>query len=453
MNEPDGHEPRLRLPHPLILMSGCVFIAAAATWLLPAGLYDRVADAASGRDVVIAGSYHRTDGSPTTVLEALTAIPRGIVGVADILAMIFLIGGALTVIDRTGALGRAVGAFVARAGARGGLLLPVIAVLFAAGGMLFNMAEECVALVPVLMLFTRRLGYTREVVVMISIGSAALGGAFSHMNPFQVIIAQGVLELPSGSAAGFRLFFLALAIIIWCVFVMRYANRHRVAIAAAEDHPEPLRSSDVVVLLLMLATFAYLGWGIQFEGWDFVEMGAPFFGLAIVAGFVGGLGPAATADAFVAGARDMTFAGVLIGMARAIVLVLQDAQVVDTIVYGLFLPLEHLPVVASAVGMVIAHAVLHVPVSSVSGQAVLTMPILGPLADLLGMSRQVVVLTFQYGAGLIDMINPTNGALMAVLTAAGVRFESWIAAAFRIWLLLLALGIAAVVLAVLTDLS
>jgi uncharacterized ion transporter superfamily protein YfcC len=434
-------------------MSGCVFIAAAATWIVPAGVYDRVANPETGRDVVVAGSFHLTEGAPTTLLAALTAIPRGIVEVGDILALIFLIGGALTVVDRTGALGRAVGAFVARAGDRGGALLPVIAVFFVAGGMLFNMAEEIVALVPVLLLFTRRLGYTSVTVVMISIGSATLGGAFSHMNPFQVIIAQGVLEVPSGSAAGYRLVFLAIATLLWSSFIVWYAARHRQPTQAAEEAHEPMRSSDIIVLLLTLATFLYMGWGIQFRQWDFLQMCAPFFGLAIVAGFVGGLGNSATADAFVAGARDMTFAGLLIGMARAIVLVLQDARVVDTIVHGLFLPLEHLPVVASAVGMVIAQAVLHVPVSSVSGQAVLTMPILGPLADLLGMSRQVVVLAFQYGAGLTDMINPTNGALMAVLTAAGVRFEAWFAAALRIWLVLMALGVSAVILAVLIGLS
>jgi uncharacterized ion transporter superfamily protein YfcC len=445
---------RIRLPHPLILMSSCVFIAAASTWWLPAGVYERVADPATGRDVVVAGSYAITASKPTTPFEALTAIPRGIVAVADILAMIFLIGGALTVVDRTGALGRGMAALVRRSGSGSGLLfLPLVSLFFVAGGVLFNMAEEIVALVPVLLVLVRRLGYPPVVAVMVSMGSAALGGAFSHINPFQAIIAQQTVDLAPGSASGFRLVVLAVAVILWWLYLLYYARRHAVAPSAPERGEVTLRGSDIIVLALTLATFGYMGWGIVAGGWDFLQMSAPFFGLAILAGFVGGLGHSGTADAFVAGARDMTFAGLLIGMARAIVLVLQDAQVVDTIVHGLFQPLGNLPLLASASGMVLAQALLHIPVSSVSGQAVLTMPILGPLADLLQMSRQVVVLAFQYGAGLVDMINPTNGALMAVLAAAGVRYEDWLAAAFRIWLLLQILGIAAVVVAILIDLQ
>jgi len=444
----------LRLPHPLILMSGCVFLAAASTWWLPAGVYERAADPVTGRDVVLAGSYAITEANPTMPLEALTAIPRGIAEVADILAMIFLIGGALTVVDRTGALGRGMAALVRRSGPGSGLLfVPLVSLLFIAGGALFNMAEEIVALVPVLLVLVRRLGYPPILAVMMSIASAALGGAFSHINPFQTIIAQQALDLAPGSAGGFRLVVLAFAVVLWWLFLVNYARRHAVPGSVTEHDDEALKGSDIVVLMLTAATFLYMGWGIVAGGWDFLQMSAPFFGLTILAGFVGGLGNSGTADAFVAGARDMTFAGLLIGMARAIVLVLQDARVVDTIVHGLFQPLGELPVVASAAGMVLAQALLHIPVSSVSGQAVLTMPILGPLADLLQMSRQVVVLAFQYGAGLIDMISPTNGALMAVLAAAGVRYEDWLAAAFRIWLLLQILGIAAVAVAILIDLA
>jgi uncharacterized ion transporter superfamily protein YfcC len=216
---------------------------------------------------------------------------------------------------------------------------------------------------------------------------------------------------------------------------------------------DPVTFRDWIILGLVGLTFAFLAWGILVPEWDYLQMAAPFFGLGILAGFVGRLPVGDTAEAFVRGFRDMTFAGVLIGLARAIVLVLQDAHVVDTLVLALFTPLDNLPTMVSAVGMIFAQALVHIPVSSVSGQAVLTMPIVAPLADLLGMSRQVTVLAYQYGAGMMDMLTPTNGALMAVLAAAGVRYEEWFPVALRLWASLMALAAVAVIVAVFTGLA
>jgi uncharacterized ion transporter superfamily protein YfcC len=445
--------PRHWLPHPLVLLSGCVFIAAAATWVLPAGEFDRVLDPELGREVAVAGSYHPVEADPVGVMDALVAVPRGINEVADIIALIFLIGGALTVVDATGALGRGVGWLVRAVGGRSAIILPLVCLVFAAGGALYNMAEEIVALIPILLVLTHRLGYSPVVAALVSMGPAALGSSFSPMNPFQVVIAQGAAGIPTGSGTGFRVVFLVAALTLWIVLTLRYAARHRVEGESAVVEEDPATPRDWIILGALAATFAYLGWGILVPEWDFLQMAAPFFGLGILAGFIGRLGVTETAEAFVRGFRDMTFAGVLIGMARAIVLVLQDAHVVDTLVLGLFTPLDNLPTVVSAVGMVFAQALVHIPVSSVSGQAVLTMPIVAPLADLLGMSRQVTVLAYQYGAGLMDMITPTNGALMAVLAAAGVRYEEWFSVAFRMWALLMGIGAVAVIVAVATGLS
>lgn len=440
--------PRRWLPHPFILMTACVFLAAVATWILPAGEFERAYDEELGREVAVAGSYHPVEAEPVGVFQALEAIPRGIQEVGDIIALIFLIGGALTVVDATGALGRGVGALVRAVGGRSAVILPLICVLFATGGVLFNMAEEIVALVPILLVVTAKLGYRPVVAAMVSIGPAALGSSFSFMNPFQVIIAQGAAGIPTGSGTGFRIVFLVAALLAWIFMTLRLADRNRTERAEAVVEEPAASGRDWVILAAMLATFAFLGWGILVQGWSYTAMAAPFLGLGILAGFLGGISTGEAADAFIRGCRDMTFAGVLIGVARAIVLVLQDASVVDTLVLALFTPLDNLPTMASAVAMIFAQALVHIPVSSVSGQAVLTMPIVAPLADLLGMTRQVAVLAYQYGAGLMDMITPTNGALMAVLAAAGVRYEEWFAVAFRMWLTLMAIGAVAVVTAV-----
>jgi len=177
-------------------------------------------------------------------------------------------------------------------------------------------------------------------------------------------------------------------------------------------------------------------------------MAALFFALGVGAGLLGGRGLTGTAEGFVAGFRDMAFSGMLVGFAQAIFVVLGQGHIVDTIVQGLAAPLAHLPVALAALGMMAVHTALHLPVPSVSGQAVLTMPLLVPLSDLIGLSRQVTVLAYQYAAGLGDLVTPTNGALMAMLAACGVRFDQWLRFAGRLYGLLLALGVAAVVLAI-----
>jgi uncharacterized ion transporter superfamily protein YfcC len=166
--------------------------------------------------------------------------------------------------------------------------------------------------------------------------------------------------------------------------------------------------------------------GAKWLGWDFEQYSALFFLMGVAAGLIGGLGFGGTADGYVEGFRSMAFAGLLIGFARAIFIVLDQGHVVDTIVHGLLTPIAALPVTLSAIGMMAFHALVHLPVPSTSGQAVLTLPLLVPLSDLIGLSRQVTVLAYQYGAGLCELVTPTNGALMAMIAASGVRYEEWL---------------------------
>jgi uncharacterized ion transporter superfamily protein YfcC len=173
-------------------------------------------------------------------------------------------------------------------------------------------------------------------------------------------------------------------------------------------------------------------------------MAALFFAMGIVAGLVGGLGVGGTAEAYVAGFRAMAYAALLIGFARAIFVTLQQGRIIDTIVQGFFTPVAHLPLALSAVAMMGVHVLVHVPVPSPSGHAVLTLPILVPLADLLGLSRQVTVLAYQYGGGLCELLTPTNGALLAILAAAGVRYEDWLRFVLPVLAALFALGAGAI---------
>lgn len=434
----------VRFPHPLVLLLIGILLAAGLSYLLPAGQFERRDDPATGRSVVVAGTYHPVEPTPVGPFEAIVAIPRGMADAADVIFLVFLVGGAFMVVDQTGALRRGVDSLVRRLQDRELLVIPVVSLAFATGGVLQQMQEEIIALVPVLLLLTRRMGYDALTAAAMSIGAAAVGAAFSPINPFQVGIAQRLAELPLLSGGGYRMVFLALALAAWIGGTMRYAARTRTTPEAAEITGERLGGRDGAVLALVAGTFALFVVGVLRLGWGFHEMSALFFVMGVLAGLIGRLGVRGTTDAYLLGFREMAFAALLIGFARAIFVVLQDGQIIDTLVSGLFAPIAELPVSLSAFGMMIAQALIHFPVPSTSGQAVLTLPVLVPLSDLLGLSRQVTVLAYQYGAGLTELITPTNGALMAVLAAAGVGFERWLKFTLPLFAALFALGALAV---------
>ncbi len=439
----------LRFPNPIVLLTGCVLLAALGTWLLPTGEYERELDEATGREVVVAGTYHAVEPAPVGFFDAMVALPRGMIDAAEIVFLILLVGGAFTVVDKTGALGAGIAWITGALGGRPLLLLPVVCLPFAAGGVLYNLQEEIIALMPVLLVLTRRLGYPPLVAALVSIGPAMVGSAFSPMNPFQVGLAQRIAEVPLLSGWQFRSAFLILALAIWIASAMRWAERNRTTPDTGPDEDgSALDGRNSAILATVALTFGVLIWGILGLDWGFNEMSGLFFVMAFVVGAIGGLGFEGTALAYRDGFRDMAYAAVVVGLARAIYVVLADGRVVDTIVHGLFTPISGLPLAASALGMLVGHVAIHFPVPSVTGQAVLTLPILVPLSDLLGLSRDVAVLAYQMGAGLGDLIVPTNGSLLAVLTAAGLRYEEWITWVLPRYLALLALGAASTVAAV-----
>lgn len=454
-----------RFPHPLALLTFGIILAAALTYVVPAGEFDRRDDPKTGRSVVVSGTYHRVPPTPIGPAAMPLAVPKGIADAAAVIAVVFLAGAAFTVVDRTGALRRTLTALVQALGRHASIAIPICCVAFAAAGALFNMQEEIVALVPVLLLLSIRLGADGVTAAAMSIGAAAVGSAFSPVNPFQVVIAQQIADVPLFSASAFRMAVFVPALAIWTWGTMRHARR-----VAKTPNPESLRSgvrpqygaslgSDpeteshqgltaartTVIMLLVAAAFATFIFGLARYEWGFDELSAIFLTMGIACGLMGGLGINGTATGFVDGFKDMAFSALLIGFARAIFVVLNDGHIIDTLVNAMATPLADMPAAVAPLGMLALHTVTHVAVPSVSGQAVLTMPILAPLSDLLGVSRQVAILAFQYGAGLCELLTPTNGALMAVIAAAGVRYEQWMSFVLVQWALLIALGAVAIV--------
>jgi uncharacterized ion transporter superfamily protein YfcC len=447
---------KLRLPHPLILLLGGVAAAAALTWILPPGEFDRRDDAATGRRVVVAGTYHPVEPAPVGPFDAVVAVPRGLVEAADVVAVVLLVGGAWVVVDKLGTLARLVAALVGAFRRRGLLAIPVIAFFFAAMGALENMQEEIIPLVPVLLVLGRGLRVDAVTVVAMSAGAAMIGSAFGPTNPFQAGIAMKLAELPPVEGGLLRLATLGVAFVLWVGWTMRHAARTRLPLETADEKRAgraaavggPARgvsAGDVLILLLMLAPMAAYVYGALELGWGFNELSAGFFIAGMAAGLLGGLGLEGTTRAYLEGMQSLLPAAVMVGVARSITVVLGDGHVIDTILHGLAAPLGDVSAMVAALLMVPFHAIVHVAVPSVSGQAVLTMPVLVPLSDLLGLSRQATVFAYQTGAGLTELLTPTNGALMAILLAAGVPFGRWMKFAAGGVLLATIVGIAAMV--------
>jgi uncharacterized ion transporter superfamily protein YfcC len=430
-------------------MLGFIIFASLLTYIIPHGQYDRVIDPTNDYQTVVPGSYKVVPGKAVSFVRTLMTIPEGIIGRADLVVLILLVGGCFYVIDKTGAFKESVVFLTNKLKGKEEVALVAVALAFATGGALSGLQEEIIAMIPVLLFFTSRLGYNSYVAVSISFGAAVIGSAFSPINPFAVVIAQELAELPFLSGSGFRIIVLLIAFSLWMTVIIRYANRNRVQKSEVhQDDDQSLSNRSALIMTLVVLAFALLIYGMLKLDWGFNEITAEFFFLGIICGIIGKLGVNGTSEAFIEGAKEMSFAALIMGLANSISLVLKEGMIIDSIIYGLFLPMQYLPAGLSAVSMMISQAVLHFPVPSYSGQAVLTMPILAPLSDLLGLSRQVCVLAYQYGAPTMDLLVPTNGALMAVIALAGIPFNKWVKFVIAPTLVIMALGATALIVAI-----
>jgi len=426
--------PRVRLPHPIVLLGAAVLVAALLKWIIPAGQYDRRDDAATGRRVVVAGTYHPTASAPVGPFAAAVAIPRGFIAASDVIFLVILVGGAWVGVDRLGTLPAVVGWLVDRFADRGLLVIPIVAIFFGAMGAVENMQEEIIPLVPVLMALGLGIGVDGITVVAMSAGAAMVGSAFGPTNPFQAGIALKLAQLPPLGRGGLRLTMLIVGLGFWIALTMIHAARVRRVHVDTATRDGRVRSKSrtilarrhVLILAIIVAPLAAYVYGAMKLDWGLNELAGGFLIAALVAGLVGGFGVAKTVTTYLEGMQSVLTAACMVGVARSISLVLDDGHVVDTILHALVTPLSHVPALVAVVLMVPFHALLHVPVPSVSGHAVLTMPLFAPVADLLGFSREAAVVAYQTGAGLTEMITPTNGALMAVLLAAGVPLQRWL---------------------------
>jgi uncharacterized ion transporter superfamily protein YfcC len=382
-----------------------------------------------------------------------------------IIFFLLIVGGAIAVLRATGTIDALLGAILRRIGHSPALLISLGTVLFAVGSSMLGASVEYIPFAALLVALCLAMRMDAMTAIGIMVVGYGIGYGVAVMNPYTVIVAQGIADLPpiSGFAYRLALFFPFVAIGIF--YLWRYARRVQADPAASlvadvsevehepgGDYP-PLTGPRLVIMGLTVAALALMVYGIPVRGWYLIELGAIWLGLAIIAGLVGGLGADETARRFGAGAADLAMVALLVGFARAISLILEDGQVLHTIVHGLSVPLQQVGPELAAVGMMVMQTLLNFFIPSGSGQAFATMPIMAPLADVVGVTRQVAVLAFQFGDGFSNMILPTNIVLMAILGMGGIPYDRWVRFVTPLLLLLLAAGAVALVIAVLTGYS
>jgi uncharacterized ion transporter superfamily protein YfcC len=429
---------RSRVPHTLVLLSGMIVLAFALTWLLPAGQYER-SENEDGRMQVVPGSYAELPDHPSpSPVSIFTAVPRGLVAAAEIIFFVFIIGGAFALLRATGAIDALLGASLRRLGHRPLLLILGGVVVFTVGSSTIGMAEEYLPFIPVLVALALALGFDALTGVAIVCIGMAVGYGVATINPFTVLIAQGVAGLQPGSGMGYRLLLSAVFVPIGVHHVWRYAARVKAdpgrslvadiqpPASSAAHESAMLTGAHRLALLVTAVALAVLTYGLIQRGWYLVEMSAVFLALALVLAVVSRIGADRAAEAFGEGAAELTMTALLVGFARAIQVVLEDGAVIDTIVHGLSVPLQGLGPELAAVGMLVVQSLTNFFIPSGSGQAYVTMPIMAPLADVVGVSRQVAVLAFQFGDGFTNILVPTNPVLIGMLAIAGVPYDRWL---------------------------
>jgi len=457
----------IKVPHTYVILVALVLICALATWFVPAGAYDKVVDENTGRTVVDPDSFHFIeDEGGLGFFDVMMEFIKGMESAADIIFFIFILGGAFTIIQDTGALTGGIHAMVRKFGKQQNFILCLFIFLFSVLGGTIGMAEEVIVFIPLLVILCDELKLDRMVALAVAMIGARVGFTTGLINPFTVGVAQGLAELPLYSGLGFRLIWYAIILVVTCWYILRYAKKIQkdptlsvmYGVDLGEDdikddenaHIE-LTGRRIAILVLFFVTIAIMVFGVFQYGWYMEEIATVFLILGLAAGLVGGMGPSAIAQSFVRGAKDMTFAALVVGVAKAVLLTLEDGGIIHTIVYYASGVLSHLPKIVAAWGMYIFQLILNFFIPSGSGQAAATMPIMAPLADTLGITRQTAVLCFHYGDGFTNLVVPTLGSLMGCIAVSKVPFEKylkWIAPLCVVWIVI---GFVSVTLAVVTN--
>lgn len=442
---------RRKLPDTLVIVFIILAIFALLTWIIPAGEYERIVQ--GGREIIDANSFKYVDSAPQGVFDLLKAPVKGFQSAAQIIAFILLVGGAFAVINKTGAIDaglRNIVKYSQKHPARKKYILPLLITLFSLAGATFGMSEEVLVFVLITIPLARALNYDVLVGVAIPFLGAGAGFAGAFANPFTIGIAQGIAELPPFSGIGYRLIVWLLFTLVVNIFIIRYcylldkgkrkAFVSDLKINEVAEHAV-FTTRKKVILIAFFATIALLILGVNEWGWYINEIAALFIALAIITAILGELNIQTTIDSIIEGAKDLMPAALVVALSKGILIIASDGKIIDTILFNLANLSEGMPQYLSVQVMFFVQSFLNFFLPSGSGQAALTMPIMAPLSDLVGISRQTAVLAFQFGDGISNLIIPTSGVTMGVLSIAKIPYEKWLkwAAPVILWFSILAM--------------
>lgn len=426
------------VPHTYVILMSAVIFVAILTYIVPAGTYERIEDPNTGRIIVDVTSFQFVKRSPVGPFGVLKAIPTAMVESASIIFFVFILGGAFSIIEGTGAINSAMASAIRKLKNRGLIVIPLVMFLVSILGFTIGAAEEVIVLIPIAILLARGLGYDDVVgVAMISTG-AAVGFSGGMLNPFTTGVAQGIAELPLYSGMWFRVIGYVIFYLIAVIHVMRYAKKSSedpkksvlYGIERQETELEKKEFSEFttahkLIILTFIIGIGIMVYGVMEKDWFITEISAVFLGTAIVCSIISRQGPSKMARSFVDGAKGIVFGALVVGLARTILVVMQQGQIMDSIIYFIAMGLERLPVQLTAIGMFIANSLINFFIPSGSGQAATMVPIMAPLADVLDITRQTAVLAVTYGDAFSNQIIPTSGALMAMIGLANIPYDKW----------------------------
>lgn len=465
---------KFSIPHVFIFLFAIILFTSILTYVIPSGSYERTTRKFNNveQTIVLPGTYkeipkhysfkglilgdiHEGEASPISLLGLFSAVPKGMNQAAALIFFIFIIGAVFNLIQHTGTINVVINKLLKKFRKSPMTLTLILYIGFAFGATFLGMGAEFIPLIPILLMLSKEMGYDRIYGVAILLIPEGIGWSTAITNPFTVQIAQQIAEVPIGSGIILRIVMFLVMATIGFLFLIRYGKRLKkdpdnsimsddifIMDEDYEFEDEPVTKKHFWIGITALVLFGMILFAVQTMGWGLIEMTGGFFTVGIITILISGMSGNESMRAFTKGLEIMIVPALIVGFARGIQVVMQEGQIIDTLLFHTSAMLQELPTVLAVEGMFVFQTFLNFFIPSASGQAMVSMPLMVPLADLIGISRQTAVLAFISGDGFSNMIIPTNGVLMAILGIAGVPFESWFKYIWPLFLILI--GIASV---------
>lgn len=437
----DGeHKRKEKVPHIYVILFIMILLGSIATYLVPAGQFERVTNE-SGAEILQPGTFEFISSSPIGWMDFMLAIPEGLIQSVEIIFGIIMIGGMFAVIERTGVINIGVNKLANAFADKGLWIIPTLMIPFALFTTITGQVELSLIYLPAILPLILKLGFDKITAGGIVLVSTIAGFAIALTVPANLGTAQEIAELPFYSGIGYRSIILTIILTIGIIYVWRYAKKVKenpeFSIVYGEksedtqaelDEPASMKAStrQILASVTLLIFFGILIFGLLNYGWYFRELTGLYAIIGIVTGLVAGLRPSEIAESFNEGFKKILLGAFVVGIARAVSVVLEEGQIMDTIIYGFGQMVGMIPDSLTAVFMMVVQGLLNFLIPSGSGQAMVSMPIMTGLADLSGVTRQTAVLAFLMGDGFSNIFYPTSGYFMATLAIGGLRWEKWL---------------------------